>query len=60
MNDGMDDDDDDDDVPSALKRRPGLPVQIASDGALQVAGDDGSTLALKQGAISIDQVSDRC
>ncbi|CEH16437.1 hypothetical protein UM01098.1 [Ceraceosorus bombacis] len=56
IDDGMDDDDDGDVVSNALKRRPGLPVQIASDGALQVAGDDGSTLALKQGAISIEQV----
>jgi hypothetical protein len=46
----MDDDDDDAlDVGAP-------PVAVHADGVLHVQGDDGQTLAYRQGAISLDQV----
>ncbi|KIS71189.1 uncharacterized protein UMAG_11280 [Mycosarcoma maydis] len=58
----MDDDDDDD----ALRVDGGeeeeasdskaLPVAVNEDGVIQVQGEDGQTLAYRQGAISFDQV----
>lgn len=52
-----DDDDDDDDDDKEEEDRP-LPVAVETDeGALEFAGEDGSKLRFKQGAISLDQVS---
>ena len=60
----MDDDDDDDkddhdgrdnDNDDELTNKP-LPVAVSADGIIQVQGDDGQTLAYRQGAISLDQV----
>lgn len=54
-----DDDDDGDDDDCASGRRAGsrpLPVAVETDeGSLEVAGDDGSTLRFRMGAISLDQ-----
>jgi hypothetical protein len=50
-------DDDDDDDDKEEEDRP-LPVAVETDeGALEFAGEDGSKLRFKQGAISLDQVS---
>jgi hypothetical protein len=52
------DDEDEEEVEEA-REAASLPVAYSDDGAaMQVAGDDGSTLALKSGAISMEQVSD--
>jgi flagellar basal body rod protein FlgF len=59
----MEDDDDDDD---ALRVDAGgtdeatdsksLPVAVSDEGVIHVQGEDGQTLAYRQGAISLDQV----
>lgn len=51
----MVDDDDDDDALAVSEDKP-LPVAVNSDGVIHVQGDDGQTLAYRQGAISLDQV----
>lgn len=54
MRGAMDDDDDEDDDNERASRP--LPVAVETDqGALEVAGDDGSRLTFRQGAISLDQ-----
>lgn len=51
----MDDDDDDEDDAKHDEGRP-LPVAVETDeGQLEVAGEDGSKLMFRQGAISLDQ-----
>ena len=51
----MDDDDDDEDDSKHNEDRP-LPVAVETDeGQLEVAGEDGSKLMFRQGAISLDQ-----
>ena len=58
----MDDDDDDDalradgGVEEEAKDSKALPVAVNEDGVIQVQGEDGQTLAYRQGAISLDQV----
>ncbi|SNX82481.1 uncharacterized protein MEPE_01187 [Melanopsichium pennsylvanicum] len=63
----MMDDDDDDDALRVDGGRVGeaeeeandskrLPVAVGEDGVIQVQGEDGQTLAYRQGAISLDQV----
>jgi hypothetical protein len=47
----LDDDDEDVDTPS----KP-LPVEISEDGGVEVKGEDGQRIALRQGVISMDQV----
>lgn len=51
----MADDDDDDDALAVSEDKP-LPVAVNSDGVIHVQGDDGQTLAYRQGAISLEQV----
>ncbi|SOV06446.1 uncharacterized protein UDID_01657 [Ustilago sp. UG-2017a] len=60
----MDDDDDDDAlrldnervVEEEAKDSKALPVAVGADGVIEVQGEDGQTLAYRQGAISLDQV----
>ncbi|CAO1623229.1 unnamed protein product [Parajaminaea phylloscopi] len=56
---GNDDDDDGDEDDEQIGRKQGgkpLPVAVETDeGGLEVAGDDGSTLRFRMGAISLDQ-----
>ncbi|KAJ9477633.1 VWFA domain-containing protein [Pseudozyma hubeiensis] len=59
----MDDDDDDDalrvdggEMEEEAKDSKQLPVAVNEDGVIHVQGEDGQTLAYRQGAISLDQV----
>lgn len=60
----MDDDDDDDALRvddggedgAEAKEAKALPVAVNEDGVIHVQGEDGQTLAYRQGAISFDQV----
>ncbi len=61
----MDDDDDDDALrvdggrvteEEEAKDSKSLPVAVNEDGVIHVQGEDGQTLAYRQGAISLEQV----